>query len=126
MFAGATGQFAEDHASGAVLQNAGDCDTDVSAGQSGGVFADDHSAIIEVSDTLAGSITFANDANVEAFAGDVAGFEGIGDVVEIDDGNSLDAGDFIEVEVIGDYAAAHLLGECHNFLVDGHHAIFVS
>lgn len=95
----------------AVLEDAGDSDGDVAAGECGGIFADDHSAVIEVSDTLAGAITIPDDANIEAFAGDIAWLQGVCDVIKIDDRNALHAGNFVEVEIIGDDTAAHLFGE---------------
>lgn len=126
LFTGAIGQFPEDHATGAVLEDAGDSDGDVAAGKCGGIFADDHGAVIEVSDTLAGAITIPDDANIEAFAGDMAWLQGVRDVIKIDDRNALHAGNFVQVEIIGDDTAAHLFGERHNFLIDGHHAKFVA
>ena len=73
--------------------------------------------VVEVADALSGTITFPDDSDVQSFAGDVARFESVGDVVEIDDCDALNAGNFIQVEVIGDDTAAELFGQCHNFLV---------
>ncbi len=118
----------EDHATGAVLQHAGDHDVGVRPDQLAGSFADDHRAVIQVSNPLTRRFPFLDDFDLHPFAGQIARFERIRHVVEIHHIHALNTGDFIEIKVIGNDSPAELHGDFNQSLVDGEvfHAIFIA
>ena len=65
-----------------------------------------HRAVIEIADALARLVARLHDANDHRLAGQGHGLEGVGHLVEVDDVDALKLGDLVEVEVVGDDAAA--------------------
>ena len=100
------------------MEGVGDEDFDFLIDFVAGAFDDDHGAILKVADALGGAFAGLDDADFHGFSGEDDGFDGVSDGVDVDDGDAAEAGDFVEVEIVGDDAAVFLLGEGDEFLVD--------
>src|SRR5262245_46398667 len=118
-------QATEDHAPGAGLQDTLDDNVGFFADHRAAIFANHHRSVVEITDALPRGLSRLDDLDRQPLSGKVAGFERIGQVVEVDDINALDAGDLVEVEVVGDDAPAQLLGEFHEPLIDRHSPGFI-
>jgi hypothetical protein len=109
---------AEDHFAGGGLEGVGDDEFDFLIDFVAGAFNDDHGAVLEVTDALGGAFAVFDDADFHGFAGKGDGLERFGDGVDVDDADAAEAGDFVEVVVVGDDATALLLGEEDELLID--------
>src|SRR5262245_14057980 len=63
---------------------------------------DDHGAILEVRDALIHLFAFAQDEDSHAFAGQNGGAESVGEKIDVENSDALNAGDLIEIEIVGD------------------------
>ena len=68
---------------------------------------------------MAEGLAFADDPNVKQFAGEITRLQRICHIVEIDRIDALNAGDFVEVEVVCDDSATHAFGESDQPLIHG-------
>ena len=82
------------------------------------LFADDHCPVIQIPDALALRFTFPLNFEVQGVTRQVSGTQCRGNVVQVDHVDPLDAGDFVEVEVVRDNLPAKALGGPHQFLID--------
>ena len=83
------------------------------------VVDNDHGAVFEIGDALAGVAAGGDDFDASAFAWEVFVAEGEGELAETEDFDLLGGGDFFEVEVIGEDEAAVGFGEFEKAVVDG-------
>ena len=102
--------LAENHAASAVLQHAGHFNFHFLPDHVTAMFTDNHRAVIEIANSLAVRFAFLDEVNSHVLAGNVFRLEGIRDIVEVNDVDLLHAGDFIQIHIVGDDAAADELG----------------
>ena len=115
---GALIPFAEDHFSGGGLEDGGDRDVDGLADHLARIVDHDHGSVIEVGDSLVVLFAFFQDEDPHNFAGEDDGLEGVCEFVDVEDGDALQLGDFVEIEIVGDDFAFVKLGEFDELEVD--------
>jgi len=76
-------RLAKDHTAGASLYRGGNSHLHVLADASGPVLDYDHCAVVKVSDPLAGILSFFHNGDLKFLAGQINGFEGVCEVVNI-------------------------------------------
>ena len=75
-------------------------------------------AVGEEADALGALAAFLVDLQVEMFAGQGIRPYGLGKGVEVEDANVLDAGDAVEVEIVGEKGGAAHAGDGEEFCID--------
>ena len=115
---GAIIQAAEDHFSGWSLVNRSDQNFDGAIDQAPCSVNHNHSAIVQISHALIGLFAFAKDQDAHGFAGKNGRFEGVSEFVDVEHGNALDPGDFIQIVIVGDDFACGAAREIDEFLID--------
>src|SRR5258708_17729153 len=124
LFAGRNGSFgdfieaAEDHFAGRSLVDGGDQDVHGFVDEAASAVDHDHGAVLEVGDALIDFLAFAKDEDAHAFAGEKCGANGVGEKINVEDADALNAGDFIEIEVVGDDFGAEALGKFDQLAID--------
>ena len=79
----------------------------------------DHGAVIEIGDTLRRFLAFAKNQNAHRLAGKDRSLHGIGKFIDVEDGNALNAGHFVEIEIVGDNFGIGGAGQFDEFLIHG-------
>ena len=79
---------------------------------------DDHGAIFEICHSLIRFLAFAKDKNAHSFAGKKRGPHRVGEKVHVENADALHAGNFIEIEVVGDNPGAEAEGKLDEFAVN--------
>ena len=110
--------FSEDHFSGAGLNDTGDSDLDFLVQMSAPLLDDNHRAVLEIADTLARGFAGLDEADGHPFAGQYDGFQGVGQIIEIDDVDAAKIRDLVQVEIVGQDASVHFGGEVHKLGID--------
>ena len=80
---------------------------------------DDHRAVVEEADALAGLLALLDDPDPQLLAGQDGRLHRVGQRVDVHDADALQLGDAVEVEVVGeDHAGSALAGERDELGVD--------
>ena len=79
---------------------------------------DHHRAVFEIAHALARLFAGLDDADLDVFAGQEHGLQGVGQVVEVDHRDALQPGDLVEVVVVGDQLALQVLGQRDQLQID--------
>ena len=109
---------AEDHPAGAGLEHARHRQAEGLAQVIGSLLGDDHRAVVEIADALALLFAALEELDRQALAREHDRLHRVGQVVEVDDFDSLEPGDLVEVVVVGDDLAPEMLGQDHQALID--------
>src|SRR5208282_2128989 len=104
--------------SGGGLQDRSHGNVDGLANHFARVINDDHSAVIEIGDALVVLFSFFKNKYAHDFAREDDGLERVGQFVDVQHGHTLELGDFIEVEVVGDDLAFVKLGQFDELHID--------
>jgi len=96
----------------------GDEDVDGAIDEAAGAVDDNHGAIVEVGNSLGGLLAFAEDEHAHGLAREDGGFHGVGQFIDIENSDALDARDLIEIEIIGDDFGVALAGEFDELEID--------
>src|SRR5262249_3259143 len=75
-------------------------------------------AVIQVSHTLVVFLAFLEDKHAHGFAGQDNRFQGVRQLVDIENFHALQLGDFVQVEVVGDDLGLVHFGQFYQFEVD--------
>src|SRR5580765_4342456 len=94
-------QSAENHFTGGSLVNRGDDYVDRLVDQAAGAIDNHHGAILQIPDALSGLLAFAQDEDTHGFTREDRRANRVGQKIYIQNIDALDAGYFIEIEVIG-------------------------
>src|SRR5487761_2140719 len=108
----------EDHLAGGGLQHAGDGDVD----GLGDHFARDvdhhHGTVVQVGDALVILLSFLEDKDAHQFSGEYNRFQGVGQVVDIQNLHAMQLGHLVQIEVIGDDLRIVDLGQFDELHID--------
>src|ERR1700687_1364953 len=115
---GAFVPLAENHFSSSRLQHRRNRDVDRLANHFPSVVHHDHGAVIQIGDALVVFLAFLQNEDAHSLAREHNGLQGIRQFVDIQDFDSLELCDFVQVEVVGDDLALVDLGEFNQFQVD--------
>src|SRR5579864_5336865 len=111
-------ELAEDHFASGGLQHAGDSNIDRFGNHALGVIYHHHSTVIEVRHALVVFLALFEDEDAHGLAGEHDGLEGVGERVDIQNFDSVQLGDFVQIEIIGDDFAIVNFGQLDQFHVD--------
>src|SRR5215475_6452795 len=103
----------EDHLSCRSLVNGSHGDIHVAVHEAARPVHDDHGSIFQVSNALVCLFPFAQNKNAHWFAGEHGWAKRICQLVHVQDGNSLDAGHFVQIELVSDDFRACFSRELH-------------
>src|SRR5436309_6096115 len=117
---------AEDHLARRCLQDAGDRYIHIFADHTASIVYDYHRAVVEISHTLVVFLTLFQHEDTHDLARKHDRLQCVGKLVDIEDRYTAKLGDFIQVEVIGDYLGFNLLGQLDQLVVDFAHVGKVS
>src|SRR5262249_16697937 len=109
---------AEDHPARRRLEHAGDRQVDLMTDGRTPLLHDQHRAIVEVANPLADLVPGLDDAHAQRLAWESHRLHRVGQLIEVNDFDSLQLSNLVEVEVIGHHAGAHGLGENDQALID--------
>ena len=109
--------FAEDHLSRRRLEHARHGDIHVLAEELSRVVDDHHRAIVQIDNTLVVLLAFLENKHAHELTGKHDGFEGIGELVDIEDLNASHLRHFVEVEIVGDDLGIELPGQLDDFQI---------
>src|SRR5262249_52679922 len=101
----------EDHATRDGLEHAGDGDLNGLAYVGFATLDDDHRAVVEVADALAQFFALLHDLDRHLLARQEDGLDGVGQLVDVEHLDTLQLGDAVEVEIVGDDGGMPLAGE---------------
>src|SRR5256885_4937866 len=93
---------AKDHFAGRSLMHGGDRDIDIAVGELARAVDDDHCAIFQIGDALIRFFALAQNQNPHRLARQNRGPQRVCKLVDVQHGNSLQAGHFVQIEIIGD------------------------
>ena len=110
---------AKDHLAGRRLVGRCDKDVDGAINEAAGTVNDHHGAVIEIGDALCGLLAFAENEHAHGLAGEHGWFHGVGEFVDVKNGDALHARNLVEVEIICDDFGVTLTGEFDELKVDG-------
>ena len=82
------------------------------------IFDDDHRAVIEIGHALVLFLAGLDDEDVHVFPRDAGRFQGIGQVVDIEDGHALEGSDLIQIIVVGDDFGIDLAAQADELGID--------
>src|SRR2546423_4627201 len=116
--AGLTGRGGEDHPAGGRLQHGRDDHANGLVHVAPAVLDDDHGAVVEVGHPLILLFAFFDHLDVHLFPRDDDWLQCVGQVVEVEDPNSLELRDPVEVVVIGHDGGVPLRGQLDQLHVD--------
>ena len=91
----------EDHPAGDGLEDARDRHVELALEVAAAALDDDHRAVVEERDALAGLLALLDDLDPERFAGQERRLDRVRELVEVDDPDALELGDPVEVVVGG-------------------------
>jgi len=97
----------------------GDDDVDGAIDEAAGTIDNDHGAILQEGDALRGFFAFAEDEDAHGFTGKNGWLHRIGQFVDIQNRNALNAGDFVEIVIIGDNFGFGLASQLEKLVIDG-------
>ena len=119
---GPASHFGKDDDARAGLEQGLDLDFDLLADVRLAVGDDDHRAIRQIADALALVLAFADDFQLEDFAGQQDDLEAFGDFVEVDATDFLQRGDLGQVVVVGEQLGVEVAREADEL---GVHFLFL-
>ena len=96
----------------------GDEDVDGFVDEAASAVDDDHGAVLEITDALTGFFAFAKDEDAHALAGKNGGAESVGEKIDVENADALNAGDFVEIEIVGDDLGLEAESEFDEFAID--------
>src|SRR5581483_12120627 len=108
----------EDHPAGGRLQDAGDGHGDGAVDVAAPVLHHHHGAVVEVAHALVRLLAVLDDGHLHRLTGADDRLQRVGEVVEVEHTQALDAGQLVEVEVVGHHCGAHLAGQLDEAPVD--------
>src|SRR5580704_5571592 len=114
---GAFVEAAENHFAGGSLVDGSDEDIHGAVDQSACAVHNHHGAVIEIGDALGGFLPFPQNKDAHGFAGKHGGLQGVGKLVDIQHRDILDAGNLVEIVIVGDNFGAGAPREFDELLV---------
>ena len=110
-------ELREDHPACRGLEHARDHDFHVLVDVPAAVLHDDHGAVVEVGDPLAGLLAFLEHEDAHALTRQGHGLESVGQVVDVQHLYALELGDLVQVEIVGDHFRPEFPGKGHKLAV---------
>src|SRR5579863_2740778 len=124
LFAGRNGNFgaffnaAENHFACGCLVDGSDQDVHGFVDEAASAIDHDHGAVLEVGNALIDFLAFAQNEDAHSFAGEESGTNGVGEEIDVENVDALNAGHFVEIEVVGDDFGAQAKGKVDQFAID--------
>ena len=115
-------RLGEDHPPRHRLQDAGDGDVKLAVDQAGATLDHDHGAVVQEADPLAGLLALLDDLDPQVLAREDGRLHRVRERVDVHHPDTLELGDPVEVEVVGQYDPAASLGQLHELRVHLGHA----
>ena len=104
-------EAAEDHFAGGRLMHGGDEDVDGFVDEAASAVDYDHGAVFEIGYALIDLLAFAQDEDAHAFTGKDGRTQSVRKKIDVEDADTLNAGDLVEIEIVGDDLGLKAEGE---------------